>query len=318
MEPNQFTPDPVPPTEPERPRYRGRSVVGPVILILLGLSFLANNLGIFEINVWEMMWKLWPVWLIAVGLDMMIGRRTSWGSWLVLGLVVTVIGGAVWLGNLGLAFGTYAGPAEAVTIGQDLNGAKRANVQINSSIGQLRLVASAGDNKLVEGVVYKLNGERLVEDASGSNGDVTYILKSQGVLVPGVHVGKGSTWDLKLAKNVAMDLKLGTGVGEARIDLTGLTLNSLDVHTGIGETEVILPATGNFRVDMENGIGQSTLRIPRGMGARIRATKGIGAVSVSGDFTKQDGYWVTPNFESAKDRVEVDINGGIGEIQIRN
>lgn len=324
MEPNQIDSNPIPPVPPVEPRQpRRRGVVGPAILIILGLAFLVNNFGILQFNIWEMMWRLWPVWLIAVGLDMMIGRRTSWGSWLVLGIVVTIIGGAVWFGNnLGFNWevnGT-AGPAETITISEDLKGAQRATVQINSSVGEMRLAASSSSDKLVEGTVGRLNGERIQKDYTGSNGNMEFILKSGGVNLPmGINTRNGSgRWDLRLAKNVALDLDLGTGIGESRIDLTGLTLERLKVHSGIGEVDLTLPATGKFSVSMDSGIGQMTLRIPPGMEAKVRAQKGIGALDINGNFTKQDGYWITPNFDSAQNRVEVEINGGIGEIEVRH
>lgn len=330
MEPNPMNPQgsmppapPTPPVEPERP-WRPRSVVGPAILILLGLAFLVNNLGILQFNIWEMMWRLWPVWLIAVGLDMMIGRRTSWGSWLVLGLIVTIIGGAVWFGNnLGFNFTdrweVSAGPGEMITISEDMKDAKKATVQLSSSVGEFRVEASSSSDKLVEGNVGRLSGEQIDKDSYGSNGDVTFVLKSRGLSIPTRSVRRGEgVWDLRLAKNVPLDLKLGTGIGEARLDLTGLTLNRLEVSTGIGEVDLTLPNTGNFSVKMESGIGQTTLRIPEGMEAKIRASKGLGAISVSGDFKKVDGYWMTPKYESAQNRVDVEVSGGIGEIDIRH
>ncbi|HYF91718.1 MAG TPA: LiaF domain-containing protein [Symbiobacteriaceae bacterium] len=315
MEPNPVNTNPVPPVEPERPRRR--SVVGPVILILLGLAFLTHNLGIFTFNIWELMWKLWPLWLVAVGLDMIIGRRTSWGSWIVLGLVLAVIGGAVWLGEVGIYFGAAGGPAETVPISADLSGATRARVEIAPSIGELRLRAASTDGTLVEGFVNRLNGERLDSDYSGSGGDVTFILKSHGVSVPSIDTRRnGGLWDLKLAKNVSLDLKLGTGIGKSEVDLTDLTLNRLEVNTGIGETELTLPAKGNFQVTMQNGIGQTTLRIPKGMEARVHASKGIGAIDIYGDFTRDGNSWTTSGYGNAENQVDVDINGGIGEIGI--
>lgn len=323
MEPNPFNINPVSPVEPPPPpppQPRRRSIVTPVILILIGVAFLLSNFNLVTFDIWEMVVKLWPVWLIAVGLDMMLGRRTAWGSWLVLGLVVSIIAGAVWVGNLGIYFGTsYGGPAERVAISADATGVKRATVEINSSVGEFRLDSTSNDALLVDGYVNRLNGERLQESYTGSNGDVTFILKSQGVGLPAVNTThNGGRWDLKLNKNIPMDLKLGTGIGQSSIDLSDLTLTRLEVRTGIGQVELTLPEKGNFSVDVSSGIGQTTLRVPKGMEARIRATKGIGALNVSGDFNRQDNYWVTPKFSSAANRVEVEINGGIGEIRIQH
>jgi hypothetical protein len=319
MEPNNLTPpvNPMPQTPVEPPRYRRpRSIVGPIILILLGLAFLAHNLNIFNFNVWEMMWRLWPVWLIAAGLDMVLGRRTSWGSWVVLGLVIAIVGGAGWWFSTNTF--TYGGPAERVTISEDLHGATHANVEIKSGVGELRITGSSSDVKLVEGVINRLEGEQLSQDANGSNGEVSYRLKSEGVNVfPGIHIGdQDGLWDLRINKNVPMDLHLGTGVGKAEIDLSGLKLTSLDMNTGVGEARVTLPASGKFTAVVHSGIGKSTIEIPRGMAARIRVHQGIGAVNVHGDYNRDGSYYVSPDYDTNPNRVDLEVNGGIGEVQI--
>jgi hypothetical protein len=317
MQPNEnqvYTP-PTPPTE-ER-RYRRTSIVGPTILILLGLSFLVSNLGIWQFNVWEMMWRLWPVWLIAAGLDLMIGRRTAWGSWVVLGLVVTVIGGAVWW--FGSGFGYQGGTLTSTTISESVHDATSAEVQIKPGVAELRISAGAAADKLVEGTVYKLPGESIDSNGNGSNGRVSYSLKSRGINVfPGVNVHtNGGTWNLQLNPNVPMDLQVSTGVGKATIDLSQLNLTDLEVNSGVGEMTVTLPAKGRLNASIKSGIGKTTVEVPRGMAVRIRATNGIGSVSVSGDFQHDGRDYVSPNFSSAENRMEIEVNGGIGEVQIR-
>lgn len=46
---------------------------GGVVLILIGLLLLLQNLGILQ---WGSLWKFWPVILIAVGISMIMPRRT--------------------------------------------------------------------------------------------------------------------------------------------------------------------------------------------------------------------------------------------------
>jgi hypothetical protein len=315
----QYTP-PIPPTPPtpvsEPRRYRRPHIVGPVILILLGLSFLVNNLGIWQFNVWELMWRLWPVWLIAAGLDLMIGRRTSWGSWVVLGLVVTVIGGSVWWFGSGWAYnGT---DLSSSTISESLHDATSADVHIKPGVGELRIAAGSAD-KLVEGTVYKLPGEFIDSNSSGSSGHVSYTLNSRGVNVfPGVNFhGREGTWNLRLNPQVPTDLEVNTGVGKATVDLSGMNLTNLTVNTGIGEATITLPAQGKLNAQIKSGIGKVTIEVPQGMAVRVRAQHGIGNVSVLGQFNREGGYFVTPGFDGATNRMEIEVEGGIGEIQLR-
>ena len=82
----------------DRPgQHRRVSLVGPVILIGLGVVFLLNNMGVLAWSVWDVIFRLWPVLLIAVGLEIILSRLSPWGSLLALALTVIIIAGALWL-----------------------------------------------------------------------------------------------------------------------------------------------------------------------------------------------------------------------------
>jgi Domain of unknown function (DUF5668) len=49
----------------------GNKIAG-LILVLLGVAFLAHNLGWFSFSA---LWKFWPVVLIGLGASMLFGRR---------------------------------------------------------------------------------------------------------------------------------------------------------------------------------------------------------------------------------------------------
>lgn len=304
---------------PLGPQPRRTSMVGPVILIILGLAFLAQNLNLFEWDIWNVLWRLWPVWLIALGLDIMIGRRTSWGSWAVVTVVIAVIGGALWYdANFG---GTYtAGTREPVAIIQPVGNATRAEVLIDSSVSRLE-VRGGGSDTLVEGTVTPLRNERISEDAHNSGDTLVFNLRSrneQGGIFSLPFNGDFSapTWDLRLSDKIPMSVKVDTGVGASYLDLSSIQLTDLEIDSGVGETEVSLPGTGRYRVDIDGGVGQFTVRIPRGLAVRITVDQGLGAVSVNGDFDRDGKAYISPNFSEAEHRAEIDIDGGVGQISV--
>jgi hypothetical protein len=309
QQPQPYTPPPVPP-------HRPHSIVGPVILIILGLAFLAQNLNLLDVNIWSLLWRLWPLWLIAAGLDLMLGRRTSWGSWIVLGIVIAIVGSVVAFGS---AFTTTGALGEPVAIHQPLGGARQADVLIDASLARLSITSGASDN-LVEGTATPLEFQRIQQDAHNSGDTLVFSLKSRSNRwffgLPGNLGTVAPTWDLRLSEKVPMNLRIDTGVGDSRIDLSRLQLTRLEVDTGVGDTEITLPAQGRFPVTVDSGVGQVTIRIPKGMAARISADQGIGRVGVHGDFRREGTLWVSPNFSEAQNRVEIDIDGGVGEINI--
>lgn len=54
-------------------RHGGGSFFG-LIIIFLGLIFLLNNFGILSWNIWNELWKFWPVLIILLGLKVLMGK----------------------------------------------------------------------------------------------------------------------------------------------------------------------------------------------------------------------------------------------------
>ncbi len=52
-------------------------LVGPLILILIGVVFLLQNLGIGHFDLGHLISKWWPLILIAVGISLLIKRNSS-------------------------------------------------------------------------------------------------------------------------------------------------------------------------------------------------------------------------------------------------
>ena len=59
----------------EQKPNRRRSYFGPILLITIGLIFLAYNLGFIPGDGWEIILKLWPVLLVIAGVDDLVRRE---------------------------------------------------------------------------------------------------------------------------------------------------------------------------------------------------------------------------------------------------
>jgi LiaI-LiaF-like transmembrane region len=305
----------------EERHYRRRGgFVWPLILITLGVMFLLSNLGMLNWNVWDAIWRLWPVLLIAIGLDILFGRRSAIGALISLALVVALIGGAIW-------FVTAQAPVvagQALTtdrIVQERADASLSVVQINFGAGQLRLGALKDSANLIEGTIVRGPGETVLRDWTLEGGVARFRLHSQGVPFdpwPWGRRGEGRMWNLSLSPSVPMELNISAGVGQSMIDLAELKLTGLKVSSGIGETTVTLPARGRFSAKVSGGIGQLTVIVPQGMAARIHASAGLGDLNVaSSRFVRQGGDYVSANYATAEDRIDLDVSGGIGQVVIR-
>ena len=294
--------------------YR-RSLVGPVILIGFGVILLLNNLGLLSWTIWDTLFRLWPVILIAIGLDILIGRRSLWGSLLSAALVLAIFGGAIWL------FASRPAGGEAVTteqISQPLGGAARAEVEIGFGVGQLRVSTMTDSKNLIEGTVALNKSETITRDFQVVGDTARFILHSQGVpVIPFGDFGNIELgWQLKLNRDVPMAVSISTGVGEAQINLSELHATSVQVSTGVGQTTLTLPRQGEVTAEVNGGVGQTIIYIPAGMAARIEVRNGLGNVSVSGDYTSEGGVYYSAGYSTAEDHVDLKVNGGVGNIVI--
>jgi hypothetical protein len=287
-----------------------------VLLIGLGILFLLSNLGVLALDFWSILFRFWPVLLIAVGLDILLGRRSGVGALLALLLLAVVL-----LGGLAGSAGAWglASNGETRVISQGLEEARQAEITLASGVSQLVVDSAPTPNQLIEGTVVPLRSERIVEDFQQDGDLAQYTLKSEesGFTFPGWGWGNRGQWNLRLTQNVPLDLTVSTGVGEATLNLERLQLTALDVDTGVGETTITLPGRGGFRAAIDGGVGGVTILIPASLGVRVEAEAGIGSVDVEGDFTQDDKVYTSANYARAEDKAEVDVSGGVGSITIR-
>jgi len=312
--------------------YRRRGgFAWPLILIALGVIFLLNNMGILSWSVWDVIWRLWPVLLIAIGLDILFGRRSAIGSLIALALVIAVIVGAVWLAVTatplvtGQMFTGRALTTERVV--QELAGATSADVRIAFGTGSLRIGALKDSGNLIEGALATGPGERILHDFQMNGGVARFELRNEGMSFGPTwgwrHDNRGwhsddRAWDLDLSSSVPMALNVSTGVGQSMLDLSSLKVTDLRVSSGVGQTEVWLPAQGRVTARVSGGVGQLIVTIPEGMAATIHGSAGLGGLSVAPRFARQGGGdYVSANYATADDRVDLDISGGVGEVVVR-
>src|SRR5207248_653583 len=126
-----YAPSPVSP----RPRRRG-GVVGPLILIFIGAVFLLQNTGYLPPNFWVNLWRLWPLILVLVGIELLLAHRIPWLAVAGLAAAVLVVGAVA----INVNPPGQAAPFGVTTSAQtDLGEATRAAVTVRFGAGQLNV-----------------------------------------------------------------------------------------------------------------------------------------------------------------------------------
>jgi hypothetical protein len=310
-------------------------LIGATWLIGLGIVLLVQRAANLP---WS---QAWPMLVILVGVAMLVTGiiRRRWqyeGLWSFTWPVVWIVVGAVLLGSATGAIGTQ--PAELIStywpwalvilgiwfvigafvpsgrrVTEDLSipldGAQDAAIRIGYGAGTLT-VGSAARGQLVEGTC--LGGVMARTSAPGQ------VDLSQDTRSGLPWLEQPSRWTIGLTTEVPLDLKLDVGASRTDLDLGETRLRSLDLHTGASETRVRLPvAAGLTRVTANAGAASLTFEVPPGVAARIRTRMALGSTEIDETrFPPTVGGYESPDFATATDRVEIDVQGGVGSLRI--
>jgi hypothetical protein len=301
-------------------RYRKGSLVWPILLIGLGAVFLLNNLGIISWNVWVLLTRMWPVLLVAVGLDLMLGRRSGVGAAIAAVLMIVIFAGFFWALNTTGEF-WYSDPVTE-SIVYELGGGETANVTIGQSIGELQVGSLDEDDDLfVQGEVVVGEDEQLSKSFQVDGSEINFTLSSKGQqYYPGWlfvnNQAEDKIWALDFAQDVILDMNIDTGVGRTELDLTDLTLSSLDVDGGVGEVLVYLPEEGVFTVSINAGVGKIEVRVPESLAAEIHIDGGLGEITVLGDYDQRGDVYYSEGVDNADRQATIYLDGGVGNIRV--
>jgi hypothetical protein len=286
-------------------------VILPLLLIVVGALLLVFNQGWFDFAVLISLLQLWPLFLIAIGVDVLFKGRYR----LAVLLGTVVVGALLWTVDVP---GFEVRPAETHAVEVSLGGARQAEVELDISVSRLKIGALDSAGTLLSGTVETHRGEGLDQDFRTRGDTAIFTLRSERRGAGRVTGPRGgdNTWDLSLTTAVPLELDIDSGVGRSDLDLSELQLKDLRMDTGMGESVVRLPGSGKFEVSINTGVGATTIYLPSSLAARIEIDSGIGAVSVQGDFERQGELYLTPDYDAAEHRVDLSMEGGVGAIRI--
>lgn len=172
--------------------HRRPSLIGPLILITIGVLLLLANLGYLPFSFWEIAARFWPLILVLIGVEILFGRRSWIGAIVILVVWVALIAGVLWL-----AFTQGAGvlPARASMteqITQSLGDIQSATVDLDVGASTVFVTALNSDTaNLMEGKFSHNENTRIVK--TYSNGRLA--LKEQGAY-SGFPAISTSRWDV--------------------------------------------------------------------------------------------------------------------------
>ncbi|HEY4718447.1 MAG TPA: toast rack family protein [Anaerolineales bacterium] len=256
-----------------------------VVLLVAGSLFLASNLGYLAFN----LNLLWPLFIIALGLYILLGRVSQ------------------------------PGEIETKQVTLPLDKAKEASIHLEYGAGSLRISGAAAKGQLLAG---EFNAMQLSSRQEGSKAKVklhTAVEETFLMVFPWNWNRGRRSWDFSLNPNIPIKLKVESGASENKLDLSELQVVDLDIDTGASSTTIIMPKkAGHTKADISGGAASFDITIPKGVAAKIRVDSGLGSISVDEDrFPRVGKGYQSANYEKAANTLDLRLEIGVSSIKIR-
>lgn len=292
---------------------QGRGWVWAVISLGLGTIFLLAN---FEIIAWSslsLLLKLWPLLLVAWGLDLIFQGRSP--AFTIIGVLLGIL--------IVLAVGWYAisnspqarGGNTAVT--QPLEGATSAYVRISNPVGRVEISGGAGDDLLLEGTVDLMANLTLAQDYDVKDGHGSLNISTTGSTIGPWVTGFGEPlWQMELTDAVMLTLNSETAAGSMTLDLTGLDIDQLTASVAIGSLDITLDPNDAFDGTLSNPIGKINISVPKSALVEITLDTAISTQNYPEGFVKVDNKLYSPNADAGNAVVRLKVEQPIGLVFI--
>jgi hypothetical protein len=332
----------------QKKAFHYRSLFWPVVFIGVGLLWLLANLNLIPREGWLTLLRFWPVFLIAIGVDIMIGRQSR------------LIGGAIGLSVVVLALVlVFVGPemgfapvssAKTDVVSEPLGSAESAHIDIDLSVGEATITALEDSTNLLEADIHHL-GELEFTVSGEQEKNIRLREKEQHLSINWFDIFEDQNlrWDIGLSPDIPMDIIIDGGVGESDLDLSQLIITKLDLDSGVGDMTITLPATGSsyevnvdvgvgrvelrleddidVTIDIDGGVGDTIIVVPENVGVRLVGEIGVGDIHVPGSYrlikTDEDrivgesGVWESSNYDDAAHIATITFDSGVGNFTIR-
>lgn len=296
------------------------------VTVAVGGVFLAITTGVVGWSVWGRILTLWPVLVIAIGLDL-LGKalHTTW---------VRILGSLAVIAGLAIAVAGQASSApsfdwlppahsQPFSVAEPVGDTTEADLQLDAGVAQVRL-GSGGELISLKGRSPWGTPEVNV-DRSGSSAKVKVVLggrSNENIVWPGAETIEA---DVALSDRVLWNAVIATGVSSLDGDLSKVPVRRLELKPGVADVDVRLgPVPQGVRVadvEVKSGVSSVVLRLPSDAQVRMESNSGLSGVIAEKPLeSRGNGIWETPGYSAAAaagDPVyKVVVKSGVGSFRL--
>ncbi len=290
--------------------------MGYLPVVRVGVVLLLQTLGILPWGLWGILWRFWPALIIIIGISILFRRYNVWlVSLLILAILGACLGIAIWQYGLSPPAGTAT-----KSYSEPLGDIERAQIEVDFTAGKVNIGSLPS---------YSLNLVEAASEVGGSKGGIKIDfqrLDSEGSLYLSTDRvnwrfwgAGGIRWEVNFTRSIPLALNIKSTLSNMELDLSQLKVTMLRLDVDAGNCKVTMPASaGTTNIKVEADMANVEVNIPDGVAVIIQADTGLGAFIVDTTrFPKQGDYYVSDNFNTAQNRLYLEIDSDLGRVRVK-
>jgi cell wall-active antibiotic response 4TMS protein YvqF len=320
-----------------------------MILVMIGAIFLLHNFGYIHFH-WGNIWRLWPVFLVMGGINLVFANNHSaWATILKITVVLACFAVLVFAnfsddGNWRWWKHTYHYNSSVNNDGDDNNndsddnddddnmkttsasGSNEFNEPYNASVKFAKLIINGGATTFrlndTTSQLFKANTKQF----HGSYSFTTH--KEDSLYVMDLSLKEKKFWNwgddnkdnnatISLNTKPVWDMEVNAGATDLDFDMSKYKVRSFILKGGAGAFKIRMgDPLANSDITVETGASDVTINIPKDAACSVETSSGLSSNDFQGLSKKDDGHYETANYGSAKNKYDIHISGGVSDFKV--
>lgn len=302
-------------------------IVWGLALVFAGSVLLLDNFNIIDFY-WTSIGQFWPLLLILIGTNMVLGRgkQTPWGSTVLIAVTCLVLGFIAYVGinkptdtdsRWSWSFDEEVSEEKSTAGFLESMPANLSRAELHVKGGATSYMLAGTSANLFEAEVQRSFGKFSLEKISRDSTEVLHFnMKGQGKSMNFEKLGSNQA-DIRLNTQPLWDIFFELGAGEAEMDLTAYRVASLEIKGGAASFDIKLGVPEKqTNVKVKTGMAGVKLAIPLQAGCKITVDGGLTSKDFEGFEKQSDGTYITPGFAKSTQLIIVQLKGGLSDFEV--
>ncbi|MEL7590753.1 MAG: DUF5668 domain-containing protein [Anaerolineaceae bacterium] len=294
--------------------WRQEGLAWSLVILGLGVLLLLGNLGYLAVRALPLLSKIWPILLVAIGIDIAFGRQRGGWRWVLhAGVGILAVGLIFWLA---LAFPVAVG-THTVNFEQPLDEAQAVRIDFDLIVGKLALTNGVDNDQL-------LFGSAVLPRYGSLRSDYTEPVNGKSILRLGIESGNqplagdqtAYAFDFKVNPRIPVDVRTKLVVGELQLYLRNTLTTNLETEVALGSQNLTIPCTDRLDVEIEQALGFVTVNIPRGCGVTIHLDNALVNTRLPAGWQREGSVVTSPDISAGGSEVDIRIGVAVGTVSI--